>query len=149
MTIWVDADACPKAVKGILFRAAKRLSVRTILVANLPMTIPASPFIQTKLVPGGYNVADAYITDHVQHEDLVITADIPLAAAVIEKGAVVLEQRGCLLTKDNIGEQLSIRNFMDEIRSTGVVTGGPSAFSNKNKEEFANQLNTYLNEHVQ
>ena len=144
MIIWVDADACPKAIKEILFRAAKRVPVKTVLVANLPMRVPQSQYIETRLVPGGYNVADAYITDHVQPGDLVVTGDIPLAAEVIEKGAVVLETRGRLLTENNIGEQLSIRNFMDEIRSTGVVTGGPSSFSNKDKGEFANQLNQYL-----
>ena len=144
MKIWVDADACPKAIKEILFRAANRLSIKTILVANQPMRIPRSEFISSELVPGGYNVADEYIVENVKSGDLVISADIPLASLVIEKGAVVLDPRGKLLTKENIGEQLSIRNFMDEMRSTGVVTGGPSAFSNKDKNEFANQLNRYL-----
>lgn len=144
MTIWVDADACPKPIKEILFRAARRLEIKTILVANRPLRVPASEFIDTILVPGGYNVADAHIEEQVKKGDLVITADIPLAAAVIDRGATVLEPRGRLLTKDNVGEALSIRNFMDEVRSTGVVTGGPSTFSNRDKSEFANMLNRYL-----
>jgi len=144
MHIWVDADACPRVVRDILFRAAKRVKVNITLVANRPQRIPASQYIKSILVPSGLDVADEQILQLVRSGDLVITADIPFAAAVIDNGAVVLTPRGRVYTKDNIGEQLSIRNFMDELRGSGVETGGPSRFTNKDKENFANELNKFL-----
>ena len=144
--IWVDADACPKVIKDILFRAAKREKIQLTLVANKPLRIPNSDLISFLLVPSGLDVADEKILDHINSGDLVITADIPFAAAAIEKQAFVLSPRGRFFTKENIGEQLSIRNFMDELRGTGVVTGGPSTFSLKDREAFANQLNRLLND---
>jgi len=144
MHIWVDADACPKVIKEILFRAAKRVGVFLTLVANQPLRIPKSHYINTIQVPGGLDVADDHILQQVQPDDLVITADIPFAAAVIEKGAYVLTPRGRFYTIDNIREHLSIRNFLDELRSHGVETGGPATLNNKDREAFANQLNRFL-----
>ncbi|MBN2414140.1 YaiI/YqxD family protein [candidate division KSB1 bacterium] len=144
MQIWVDADACPKVIRDILFRAAKRVKVNITLVANRTMRVPASHYIKTILVPSGLDVADEQILQLVQSGDLVVTADIPFASAVIEQGAVVLTPRGRVYTKDNIGEQLSIRNFMDELRGSGVETGGPSRLNNKDREIFANELNKFL-----
>ena len=138
--IWVDADACPKVIKEILFRAAKRLKITMTLVANRPLRTPSSPYIHSILVPNGFDVADEKILDLVQATDLIITADIPFAAAAVEKGAIILTPHGRLYTDENIGEQLSVRNFMDELRNSGVVTGGPSAFSPKDREAFANEL---------
>jgi len=145
--IWVDADACPKVIKEILFRAAKRESIPLTLVANKPLRIPNSDLISSLLVPAGLDVADEKILEHIHSGDLIITADIPFAAAAIEKQAFVLSPRGRFFTKENIGEQLSIRNFMDELRGSGVVTGGPSPFALKDREMFANQLNQFLHEH--
>ncbi len=144
MQIWVDADACPKVIRDILFRAVKRVEVNITLVANRPLRIPASHYIKTILVPSGLDVADEQILQHVQSGDLVITADIPFAAAVIDKDAFILTPRGKVYNKDNIGEQLSIRNFMDELRGSGVETGGPSRLNNKDREVFANELNKFL-----
>ena len=144
MQIWVDADACPKVIRDILFRAVKRVKVNITLVANRPLRIPTSPFIKSILVPSGLDVADEQIIQQVQSGDLVITADIPFAAAVIDKGAVVLTPRGKVYTKDNIGEQLSIRNFMDGLRGSGVETGGPPRLNNKDREIFANELNKFF-----
>jgi len=144
MHIWVDADACPRVIRDILFRAAKRVKVTITLVANRPLRLPASQYIKSILVPSGLDVADEQILQLVQSGDLVITADIPFAAAVIDKGAVVLTPRGKVYTTDNIGEQLSIRNFMDELRGSGVETGGPSRLNNKDREIFANELHKFL-----
>ncbi len=146
MNIWVDADACPRPVKEILFRAAQRKQIATTLVANQPMRIPGSPYIKILLVPGGFNVADDKIADLAGEDDLVITADIPLAARVIKKRAIALNPRGDLYTQDNIGEILSMRNLMDELRSGGLETGGPSAFGAKDRERFANTLDQILNQ---
>jgi len=146
--IWVDADACPKVVKEILFRASKRECIPITLVANKPLRIPNSQFIDFLLVPSGLDVADERILEHINSGDLVITEDIPFAAAAIEKHAFVLSPRGRFYTKENIGEQLSIRNFMDELRGSGVTTGGPAAFALKDRETFANQLNRFLRENL-
>ena len=146
MQIWVDADACPKVIKEILFRAAKRECISLTLVANRPLQTPASDYIKTILVPDGFDVADHKIVQNVQSDDLVITSDIPLAAAVIEKGANVLDPRGKSYSKENIGEKLSIRNFMDGLRGSGIITNGPSAITRKDRETFANQLNQFLNQ---
>jgi hypothetical protein len=144
MQIWVDADACPGAIKDILFRAADRARVLTTLVANQSMRIPASPNIRFMQVPPGFDAADKRIVEVLAPQDLVITADIPLAAAAIEKGAFALNPRGELYTKENVRERLSVRNFMDELRSGGVATGGPAALSPRDKQAFANSLDAFL-----
>jgi uncharacterized protein YaiI (UPF0178 family) len=149
MKIWVDADACPAAIKDILFRAAERTRVLTTLVANQVMRIPASPYIRFVQVASGFDVADKHIIERLEPHDLVITADIPLAAATIEKGAHALNPRGELYTKDTIRERLSIRNFMDELRGSGVATGGPAALGPRDREAFANSLDRVLQKHAQ
>ncbi len=144
MRIWVDADACPKVIKEILYRAAQRVSVELTLVANQPLTTPRSRFIKTKQVSGGFDVADKWIVEEVKKDDLVITADIPLAAEVVEKGALALNPRGELYTEENVRERLGIRDMMDELRSTGAITGGPSAITRSDRQAFANQLDSLL-----
>jgi uncharacterized protein YaiI (UPF0178 family) len=144
MQIWVDADACPNAIKEILFRAAERARVQVTLVANTALRIPASPYLRSLQVPAGFDVADKRIVELLAPADLVITADIPLAAAAIEKGAHALNPRGELYTKDNIRERLSMRNFMDELRGSGVATGGPSTLSQQDRQAFANSLDSFL-----
>ncbi|NMG28904.1 YaiI/YqxD family protein [Aromatoleum evansii] len=144
MHIWVDADACPGVIKEILFRAAERTKRPLTLVANQYLRIPASPQIRMIQVPGGLDEADKYIAAHVQAGDLVITADIPLAAAIVEKDAHALSPRGELYGKENIRQLLDMRNFMDTLRSTGVDTGGPAAFSAGDRQAFANRLDRLL-----
>ena len=144
MQIWVDADACPNVIKEILYRAAERVRVPLTLVANRPLRIPPSPYIRTLQVPQGLDVADKQIVDQIQPNDLVVTADIPLAAAVIEKGGHALDPRGELYTESNVRERLSVRDFMDELRGAGVVTGGPSEFREGNRKAFANELDRFL-----
>ena len=147
MQIWVDADACPKIVKEILYRAAERARVTLILVANQGLRPPASPYIKTLRVAAGLDVADQAIIDRVKAGDLVITADIPMAALVIARGAHVIEPRGELYTVDTIRERLSMRNFMDELRGSGIETGGPASFSKGDRQAFANQLDRFLTRH--
>lgn len=142
--IWVDADACPKAIKEILYRAADRVSVQVILVANQPLQVPRSRHIRTIQVPGGFDVADNHIVQQLEEGDLVITADIPLAAEVISKGGLALNPRGELYTKENIRERLNMRDFMDTLRSSGVDTGGPASFSQTDRQAFANSLDRLL-----
>ncbi|HEY0886192.1 MAG TPA: YaiI/YqxD family protein [Ramlibacter sp.] len=144
MHIWVDADACPGVIKEILFRAAERTRRPLTLVANQYLRIPASPLIRMIQVPGGLDEADKYIAAHVQAGDVVITADIPLAAAIVEKDAHALSPRGELYGKENIRELLDLRNFMDTLRSTGVDTGGPAAFNAGDRQAFANRLDRLL-----
>lgn len=144
MRIRVDADACPRAVKEILYRAAKRRGIVMTLVADRPLRVPSLPSIETVLVPAGVDAADDEIVRLAEPGDLVITADVPLAAAVIKKGAVVITPHGRFYDKNNIGEQLSLRNFMDELRGTGVDTGGPPPFSAADKASFANALSALL-----
>jgi len=144
MKIWVDADACPVVIKEILFKAARRTGTAMTLVANRSVWTPDSSLIDTLLVAAGADVADRAIVERVTAGDLVISEDIPLAAQVIEKGAVVLSPHGELLTADNVGARLSVRNFMDELRSGGVQTGGPAAFSKKDRAAFANGLDALL-----
>ena len=144
MKIWVDADACPLAVKEILYRAANRTHVPLILVANQTLRVPPSPWIKAVQVPGGFDVADQRIVEETQLGDLVITADVPLAAQVIAKGAVVIDPRGELLNAGTIQERLAMRNFLDSLRSSGVDTGGPPAFSDADRKAFANQLDRLL-----
>ena len=145
MRIWVDADACPGAIKELLFRAAKRTQTRMTLVANQPMSTPNSDFIDSMQVRHGMNEADRKIVELAKDGDLVVTADIPLAAAVIEKGAVALNPRGELYTDENIGERLALRNLLDDLRGGGQVTGGPNSFGPKDRQAFANQLDRLLN----
>ena len=142
--IWVDADACPAAIKEVLFRAAEREQVQVTLVANQWLRTPPSRFVRAIQVPGGFDVADAEIVERVSAGDLVVTQDIPLAALVIEKGALAVHPRGELYTPDTIAQRLSMRNFMDELRGSGVDTGGPAAFHARDKQAFANQLDRWL-----
>jgi len=144
MQIWVDADACPAVIKDILYRAAQRAQVVLILVANKSLRIPASPYIRSVLVAGGFDVADHKIVEALQAGDLVITADIPLAADVIKKGGYALNPRGELYTNDNIQERLTMRNFLGELRNTGIVTGGPPPLNLSDRQAFANQLDRFL-----
>lgn len=144
MKIWVDADACPNVIKEILFRAADRTQTPLTLVANQPMRTPASKYIDSIQVPGGFDVADNEIVQRLQADDLVITADIPLAAEVVEKGGNAINPRGERYTKENIKQRLTMRNFMDELRSSGVNTGGPPTLSQGDRQAFANQLDRLL-----
>lgn len=144
LTLWVDADACPNVIKEILYRAAERVGVPLILVANQSLRIPRSPFIKAVRVEGGFDVADNHIVQHVQQNDLVITADIPLAAAVIEKGGHALNPRGMFYTPNNIKERLAMRDLMDELRGSGIQTGGPNILSHTDRQAFANELDRFL-----
>ncbi len=142
--ILVDADACPVAVKEILFRAAERERVMVTLVANQYLRTPPTRYVRAVQVPGGFDVADNEIARRVAAGDLVVTQDIPLAAAVIDKGALALDPRGTLHTPDTIAQRLSMRNFMDELRGAGIDTGGHAAFHARDKQAFANQLDRWL-----
>ncbi|NCF16452.1 MAG: YaiI/YqxD family protein [Gammaproteobacteria bacterium] len=145
MKIWVDADACPVVVKEILFRAADRTGVELTLVANQALSTPSSANINTLQVPRGFDVADDEIVKRLSAGDLVITSDIPLAAEVIEKGGHALSPRGELHTTENIRARLNMRDFLDTMRSSGVeMGGGPAAFSQRDKQEFANNLDRFL-----
>ena len=144
MHIWVDADACPAIVKDILFRAARRTAVAMTLIANQMLRVPPSPFIRAIQVPAGFDVADRRIVDSAEAGDLVITADIPLAALVIARGAEVIDPRGDLLDAHNIQDRLAMRNFMDELRTNGAVSGGPAAYTAADRQAFANQLDRWL-----
>jgi uncharacterized protein YaiI (UPF0178 family) len=144
MQIWVDADACPVVIKEILFRAAMRTGMQLCLVANQAMHTPRSPYISKLQVASGFDVADNEIIKRVQAGDLVITADIPLADAVITQGGLALSPRGELFSKENIKERLNIRDFMESMRSSGIQTGGPAAFSHSDRQAFANQLDRWL-----
>jgi uncharacterized protein YaiI (UPF0178 family) len=144
MHIWVDADACPGVIKEILFRAAERAQIMTTLVANQLLRVPASPFIRALQVPAGFDVADNRIAQEVRPGDLVITADIPLAAQVIEREGFALNPRGEFYTRDNIRERLTMRNFMEELRGSGVDISGPSSFSQSDRQAFAAQLDRFL-----
>lgn len=142
--VWVDADACPGAIREILFRAAERARVQVTLVANQWLRTPPSRFIRAVQVQGGYDVADDAIVERVGAGDLVVTQDIPLAARVIERGAVAVNPRGERYTADTIAERLSMRNFMDELRGAGIQTGGPPVFHARDRQAFANQLDAWL-----
>lgn len=144
MRLWVDADACPNVIKEILFRAADRVGVETILVANQYIRTPPSPHVRSLQVPGGFDAADALIAERVENGDLVVTADIPLAAKVVAKGALALNPRGELYTADSIAQRLTLRNFMDELRGAGIDTGGPAALHARDRQAFANQLDRLL-----
>ena len=144
MHIWVDADACPNVIKDILFRAAERKKCPLTLVANQYIRTPPSRYIKAVQVPAGFDVADNHIAQQVQPDDLVITADIPLASDVIDKNALALNPRGELYTRENIKQRLTMRNFMDELRSSGVNTGGPATLNQQDRQAFANQLDKLL-----
>lgn len=148
MHIWVDADACPKVIKEILFRAAVRVKVPLTLVANTKLQHPASAYIHAVQVEAGADVADAWIVAHAEAGDLAITADIPLAAGMIEKGGYALNPRGQLYTSDNVRRALSMRNFLDDLRGSGEITGGPAAFSHADRQQFSNQLDRFLTKHL-
>ena len=142
--IWVDADACPNVIKQILFRAAERVGMPLILVANQPLQVPRSRFIRTMQVSAGFDVADNHIVQQAEAGDLVITADIPLAAEVVAKGCLALNPRGELYTSENIRQRLNMRDFLDTMRASGIDTGGPAAFSAAERMAFANQLDRLL-----
>ena len=144
MRIWVDADACPVAIKEILYRAANRAEIPLTLVANQMLRVPPSPWIKALQVPSGFDVADQRIAQEAEAGDIVVTADVPLAALVIAKGAVVIDPRGELLDRGNIQERLTMRNFMETLRNSGVETGGPAALSSADRQAFANQLDRML-----
>ncbi|EJL83357.1 hypothetical protein PMI16_04269 [Herbaspirillum sp. CF444] len=147
MQIWVDADACPGVVKDMLFRLAERTHIQVTLVANKLLRVPPSRFIKAVVVPAGFDVADKEIVRLTQPGDLIISADIPLAAEAIAKGGAVLNPRGEMYTADNIQQHLTMRNFMEELRSSGVETGGPAAFSQSDGRAFARQLDRYVAQH--
>jgi len=144
MQIWVDADACPGEIKEVLYKAAERMKIMLTLVANQSLRIPRSDFIETLLVRDGANVADRRIVELAAPGDLVVTADIPLAADVIAKGAEAIDPRGELYTHANIGERLAMRNVLDQLRGGGHIGGGPRNFGPKDRQTFANQLDRWL-----
>ena len=144
MKIWVDADACPVVIKEVLYKAAERTQIQLILVANSSFRIPRSSLIHFIQVRKGLDIADNKIAQQVEPNDLVITADIPLAARVVEKGGLALNPRGEVYTEDNIRERLSTRDFLDQLRSSGIETGGPPAFNARDKQTFANKLDQIL-----
>jgi uncharacterized protein YaiI (UPF0178 family) len=144
MHIWVDADACPQVIKDLLYRAAERRQIALTLVANQPLRSPASPYIHMLRVPAGFDGADHAIAERVQPGDLVVTADLPLAARVVAQGAQALNPRGRLYTRENIHEHLTTRHVLDELRQSGVDTGGPAPFSPRDRQAFANQLDRWL-----
>jgi uncharacterized protein YaiI (UPF0178 family) len=144
MNIWVDADACPVVIKEILFKAAERTGIQLTLVANQPVRIPRSRFIDTLQVKAGFDVADNEIVKRLGVGDLVITSDIPLAAEVIEKGAHALNPRGELYSADSIRSRLNMRDFLDTMRASGINTGGPPALSQSDRQSFANHLDKLL-----
>lgn len=147
MIIWIDADACPVLIKEMLFRAAQKRKIMAHLVANQYIKTPPSAFLKSIQVEAGFDVADAYIVTHVQAGDLVITADIPLAALVIAKQAIALNPRGTLYTTQSIQEHLSRRDLMEQLRSSGMISGGPAPMAKTDLQAFANQLDKYLTRH--
>ena len=145
MKIWVDADACPRAVKEIVFRASERTRTEVALVANGAMQLPKSPLVSLVLVPHGLDVADAHIAEQVDPSDIVVTADVPLASLVVKKGAVALDPRGRPYTEETIGSQLATRDLLHSLRSREVIRGsGPAAFTPKDLQRFASALDRWL-----
>ncbi|MFP1727396.1 YaiI/YqxD family protein [Lonsdalea quercina] len=142
--IWVDADACPVVIKEVLYRAAERTATTVTFVANQPLKVPTSPYLRTLRVAAGFDVADNEIVRRVTPGDLVITSDIPLASEVLEKQGEALNPRGERYTPDTIRERLTLRDFMDTLRSSGIQTGGPNALSQRDRQQFANQLDQWL-----
>ena len=143
-TIWIDADACPKPIKEIIYRSSARLQIPVILVANSYMNIPQDPLVRLVHVEQGDDIADQYIVENCKIVDIVVTQDVPLAALIIKKGAFAINSRGELYTDENIHERLATRDFMKELRDSGMTTGGPPPFNAKNVEHFANSLNRIL-----
>ncbi|OSM94195.1 YaiI/YqxD family protein [Lonsdalea populi] len=142
--IWVDADACPVVIKEVLYRAAERTATTVTFVANQSLKVPLSPYLHTLRVAAGFDVADNEIVRRVMPGDLVITSDIPLASEVLEKQGEALNPRGERYTPDTIRERLTLRDFMDTLRSSGIQTGGPNALSQRDRQRFANQLDQWL-----
>ncbi len=144
MKIWVDADACPNVIKNILFKAAERTQIPCILVANQKIQTPPSSYISSRQVSQGFDVADDYIVQNIEAGDLAITADIPLAAEIIDKEATAINPRGEIYNKENIKQRLAMRDFMDQMRGSGVQTGGPATFNQQDRMAFANSLDKLL-----
>ena len=144
MKIWIDADACPRVIKEIVFRAAERLRTPAVLVANVGLAKHHTPFVTSVVVPEGPDIADQYIAEHAAPHDLVITADIPLAARIVEQGGVALDPRGELYTEENVGERLAYRDLMHELRAGGLVQGGPAQFGLSDRQRFASALDRTL-----
>lgn len=144
MQIWVDADACPRDAKELIYKTAKRTKIKTTFVANQQIRVPGSKYLETLLVKSGANVADQKIVELMEPGDLVITADIPLAADVVAREGAVISPRGELYTEKNIGERLAVRDLMDELRGGGEITGGPASYSDKDRQAFANQLDRWI-----
>lgn len=142
--IWVDADATPRAVKDMLYRASQRTGIKVVLVANQWFQTPKTTSIELRVVGKGFDVADEFIADSVNSGDLVVTQDIPLAAAVVEKGCLVLDNRGNVIDANNARSRLAMRDFMETMRESGEMTGGPKAFSDKDKRRFAGELDRWL-----
>ena len=143
-TIWIDADAAPKACKEVIYKASRRTGMPVIVVANSFQMTPRMSNLSFIQVSGGLDVADDYIAQHCVSGDLVITADIPLADRVVQAGAVALRFRGEVLDEVNIKQRLAVRDFMDDLRGGGVMTGGPPPYGNKDKQRFANALDRWL-----
>ena len=148
MKIWIDADACPRVIKDIVFRASERLDLPVVLVANKSLAKHDTRLIESIVVPEGFDVADDYIAEHAAAKDLVITADIPLAARVVANGGIALDPRGELYTEENVGERLSMRDLMMELRAGGYVQGGPGQFNPSDKQRFASSLDRMLTQLV-
>lgn len=144
MKIWIDADACPRVIKEILFRASARLNIPVCLVANKKLAKHETHLIESIVVPDGFDVADDYIAEHATVNDVVITADIPLAARIVNKGGVALDPRGELYTDENVSERLSMRDLMMELRESGLIQGGPSQFNLTDRQRFASSLDRLL-----
>jgi uncharacterized protein YaiI (UPF0178 family) len=144
MQIWIDADACPRAVKEVVFRASARRNIPVSLVANRALAAPPGGDVRVVQVPAGSDVADRYIVEHVEAGDLVITADIPLAALVVERGAVGLDPRGDLYTRDTVSDRLATRNLLEELRWAGMVSGGPSAYRDVDRQRFSQVFHQLL-----
>lgn len=144
MKIWIDADACPRVIKEIVFRASERLQLPVCLVANMDLSKSRSHLVTSVLVADGFDEADDYLVQHAAPEDLVITADIPLAARIVARGGVALDPRGELYTEENVGERLSMRDLMQELRGAGLVQGGPAQFGLTDRKRFASALDRLL-----
>lgn len=144
MKIWIDADACPRVIKDIVFRASERVRVPVCLVANSDLSKCHTTYVSSVRVGKGFDVADDYIAQYADASDLVITADIPLAARIVEKGAVALDPRGELYTEENVGERLAMRNLMQELRTDGLVQGGPGQFNHSDRKRFASSMDRLL-----
>ncbi len=144
MRIWIDADACPNMIKEVVYKTSGRLKLKVTLVANSHLSIPLSPLIDFVKVDQGADVADLYIVEHTTKEDLIVTADIPLADLIVKKEATAINPRGEVYTEENISERLSVRNFMQDLRDGGLDTGGPPPLGPKDKEKFTNALDRLL-----